>query len=76
MTADLDEVLAVARETLQDPSLSDSAALLDAKGYDSLTHVRFVLALQKRYGVMFGAYEIKETSTAAEVSQMIQQKRG
>jgi acyl carrier protein len=76
MTTELEDVLAVARETLQDSGLAAGMAILDAKGYDSLTHIRFVLALQQRYGITIAENELTETSTAIDVSDLVRRKRG
>jgi acyl carrier protein len=76
MPALIDDVLTLARELLQDPQLAASSALIDARGYDSLTHVRFVLALQQQFGVAIGEDDLSETSRIADVARVIETRRG
>ncbi len=46
----------------------------DVDGWDSLSHVRLVLAVSKAFGVKFSAAEVGQLKNVGEFVQMIQSK--
>lgn len=64
---DLNIVVEIARKTLLDKRLTADSRLEEALGYDSLTHLQFVLELEKRSGVKLSG-DLTETATLSEVS--------
>lgn len=46
----------------------------DVDGWDSLTHVRLVLAVSKAFGVRFSAAEIGSLKNVGEFATLIEQK--
>lgn len=46
----------------------------DVDGWDSLTHVRLVLAVSKAFGVKFSAAEIGGMKNVGEFATLIEQK--
>lgn len=46
----------------------------DVDGWDSLTHVRLVLAVSKAFGVRFSAAEIGGMKNVGEFATLIEQK--
>lgn len=46
----------------------------DIEGWDSLNHVRLVLAVQKAFGVKFSALEIGKLANVGEFVDLIQAK--
>jgi acyl carrier protein len=59
-----DEELTVARET--------TAA--DVSGWDSLMHVRLVLALEKAFGVRFSSSEVASLANVGELVDVLDRK--
>lgn len=64
---DLNTVVEIARKTLLDKRLTASSRLEEAVGYDSLTHLQFVLELEKQSGVKLRG-DLSEAATLSEVS--------
>jgi acyl carrier protein len=54
--------------------LSPAATANDVDGWDSLNHVRLVLAVQKAFGVKFSALEIGQLENVGEFVELIQAK--
>jgi acyl carrier protein len=46
----------------------------DVDGWDSLTHIRLVLAVSKSFGVKFSASEIGSLKNVGEFADMIEKK--
>ena len=46
----------------------------DVEGWDSLTHIRLVLAVSKAFGVKFSASEIGNLKNVGEFADMIEKK--
>jgi acyl carrier protein len=46
----------------------------DVDGWDSLTHIRLVLAVSKAFGVKFSASEIGNLKNVGEFADMIESK--
>jgi acyl carrier protein len=46
----------------------------DVDGWDSLTHIRLVLAVSKAFGVKFSASEIGSLKNVGEFADMIEKK--
>jgi acyl carrier protein len=64
------------QDLFDDPELVLSPTLTasDVDGWDSLNHVRLVLAVQKAFGVKFSALEIGELMNVGEFVDLIQAK--
>jgi acyl carrier protein len=64
------------QDLFDDPDLVLSPALTanDVDGWDSLNHVRLVLAIQKAFGVKFSALEIGKLENVGEFVELIQAK--
>jgi acyl carrier protein len=72
----IEELLAIARECLQDEDISTSSVLEDARGHDSLTHVKFIMALEQHYGVNLEGAVIPASMTVQNVYGVIARQRG
>jgi len=72
----MEELLSIARECLLDENLGASSALEAARGHDSLTHIKFIMALEQHYGVDLGAAPIRASSTVADVYEVVAAQRG
>ncbi|MGY8679176.1 acyl carrier protein [Bradyrhizobium sp. UFLA05-153] len=57
-----------------DLSVTPETTAEDVDGWDSLTHVRLVLAVSKAFGVRFSASEIGGLKNVGEFANLIGQK--
>lgn len=55
-------------------SLDPALALRDIEGWDSLMHVRLVLALQQNFKVELSADDIRSMVTIGEVERVLKEK--
>jgi len=57
-----------------DLSLTPETTADDVDGWDSLTHIRLVLAVSKGFGVKFSASEIGNLKNVGEFAALIEKK--
>ena len=57
-----------------DLSLTPATTADDVDGWDSLTHIRLVLAVSKAFGVKFSASEIGNLKNVGEFATLIEKK--
>jgi acyl carrier protein len=64
------------REALDDDSLvlNESMTAKDVDGWDSITHVMIVVAVEKKFGVRLAAGEIQRLSNVGEFATLIRNK--
>ena len=55
-------------------SLTPETTADDVDGWDSLTHIRLVLAVSKAFGVKFSASEIGNLKNVGELAALIEKK--
>jgi acyl carrier protein len=55
-------------------SLTPETTADDVDGWDSLTHIRLVLAVSKTFGVKFSAFEIGNLKNVGEFATLIEKK--
>jgi acyl carrier protein len=55
-------------------SLTPETTADDVDGWDSLTHIRLVLAVSKAFGVKFSASEIGNLKNVGEFAALIEKK--
>jgi acyl carrier protein len=67
---DVTNIVDIARRTLLDASLGPQSRLEEAAGYDSLTHLQFVLEIEKRSGRKIQG-DLAETATLEEVTGLL-----
>ncbi|MGW9333385.1 acyl carrier protein [Bosea sp. NPDC055594] len=67
----------VMRELFRDPALNATPELTarDVKGWDSLAHIRFVLQVEKAFGIKFATTEISRFKNVGELADMIERKK-
>jgi acyl carrier protein len=46
----------------------------DVEGWDSVTHIRLILAIEDEFGVKFAAAEIGEPENVGELVELIERK--
>lgn len=69
---------AVFRDVLDDDDvqLSRSTTASDVPGWDSLAHVRLILAVEKAFGVKFSAAQVTKLKNVGDLVDLIQSKTG
>ncbi len=72
----LSELEPVFREVFDDPSitLSRDTTANDVEGWDSLTHVNLVMALELRFGIRFALGELQSLRNVGEMADVINRK--
>ncbi len=72
----LSELEPVFREVFDDPSitLSRETTANDVEGWDSLTHVNLVMALELRFGIRFALGELQSLRNVGEMADVINRK--
>jgi acyl carrier protein len=70
------KLMHIFQDLFDDPDLvlSPASTANDVDGWDSLNHVRLVLAVQKAFGVKFSALEIGKLESVGEFVELIQAK--
>jgi acyl carrier protein len=74
----LARVTAVFRDVLDDDDLSLTrvTTAADVPGWDSLAHVRLILAVQKAFNVKFSAAQVTKLRNVGELVDLVDQKAG
>jgi acyl carrier protein len=64
------------RDELDDDSLvlKEDMTANDVDGWDSITHVMIVVAVEKKFGIKMGAGEIQRLRNVGEFASLIQSK--
>lgn len=72
-----DDLTAIFRETLDNDSLvlTDSTTAKDVEGWDSITHVLLVVAVEKKFRVKFTAGEIQQLQNVGDLAALIRRKQ-
>ena len=71
------ELTAIFRETLDDDSitLTEATTAKDVPGWDSITHVLLVVAVEKKFRIKLIAAEIQRLQNVGELAALIRSKR-
>lgn len=66
------------RETLDkdDLVLTETTTAKDVEGWDSITHVLIVVAVEKKFRVKFTAGEIQQLQNVGELAALVRRKQG
>ena len=72
----LASVCGLLRDLLGDPSLALDATTTAAHvpGWDSLTHVVFILAIERAFDIRFTSVEIAQVTSLGELSHLVESK--
>lgn len=67
---------AVFRQVFSQPSLDiqDDMTAADVPGWDSLTHVTLVFAIEQRFGVKFSTRDVLVLKTVGDLVRLIERK--
>jgi acyl carrier protein len=74
----LARLTAVFRDVLDDDDLclTRATTAADVPGWDSLAHLRLILAVQKAFNVRFSAAQITKLRNVGELADLVDQKVG
>ena len=66
----------VFRDVFKEPSmaLAPDTSPASVKGWDSLAHMRLVMAVEERFGIKFKASEIAKFHNVGELADMVRSK--
>ena len=72
-----DELTPIFREVFDDDSVTAAPSLTarDVAAWDSLSHVRLLVAIEERFGIRFSSSEITSFKTVGEMAASIENKR-
>ena len=72
----IDQVTEIFRDILEgeELKLNDETTAGDVEGWDSLTHIQLVVALEKKFKIRFNSKEIQSWENVGEMINSIQQK--
>ncbi len=72
------DLTAIFRESLDNDwlTLTETTTAKDVEGWDSITHVLIVVAVEKKFRVKFTAGEIQRLNNAGELAALIRSKLG
>lgn len=71
-------ITTVFRQQLKAPDLVvfPSMTAGDVKGWDSLTHIRLILAVEKQFGLKFRTSEVSSFRNVGDLAEMVRVKLG
>jgi acyl carrier protein len=74
----LPRLIQVFREVFDDDTLvvKDETTAQDVPGWDSLTHVSLIVAVESEFGVRFSSGEINGLKNVGELRRLVEQKLG
>jgi acyl carrier protein len=59
-----------------DVKLAPATTANDVEGWDSLTHIQLVVAIEKHFGIKFSAKEIRGFKNVGEMCDSVRQHKG
>lgn len=68
-------VLDVLRSALEEPDLPEDAALGQTPHWDSLKHVKCLMAIEMKFGVKIGTYCIAELTSVDKIVDFLKSTR-
>ncbi len=76
-THTLDQLAAIMRDILGDPSISFTRATTaqDVAGWDSMINISFIVEVEQRFGIKFKTAEVEEMHDVGAMIDMIAAKR-
>lgn len=71
------DLTAIFRESLDNDSLTltEATTAKDVDGWDSITHVLIMVAVEKKFRVKFTAGEIQQLQNVGELAKLIQSRQ-
>jgi len=73
----IEELNSIFRSVFDDEGLVINAATTaaDVEGWDSLTHIRLIVAIEKHFSLRFSAAEISEVENVGQMLELILKKK-
>ena len=73
----IEQLLPIFRNVFDDDDLfiSSSTAAQDVDGWDSLAHIRLIVAIEKWFGLRFSAAEISDVGNVGQMAELISSKQ-
>ncbi len=77
MTNMIKKLLPIFRNVFDDDELviNASTTAQDVDGWDSLAHIRLIVAIEKSFGLRFSAAEISEVENVGQMAELILSKQ-
>lgn len=69
--ATVDKILEISREIFDDNELSASTRIMEARGFDSLRHVQFVIEVEDHLKINIDAEKISPSATISEIASVV-----
>lgn len=68
---------AVMQKVFKDPALTAKPEMSarDVKNWDSLNHIRFVIEVERAFGIKFATSEVSKFKNVGDLATLIEQKR-
>lgn len=72
----LEEMTGVFREVFDDETthLSRSTTAADVAGWDSLSHIEMIVAMEKHFGIQFKSLDLQKLQNVGDLADLIKQK--
>ncbi len=69
----IDQLLPIFRNVFDDDDLviNSSTTAQDVDGWDSLAHIRLIVAIEKSFGLRFSTAEISEIENVGQMTELI-----
>jgi acyl carrier protein len=61
---------------LEEFDISSTTAASSVPGWDSLSHVRIIVAVEAEYGIRFSTLELLKMKQVGELQELVDQKAG
>ena len=77
MTNMIEQLLPIFRNVFDDDDLliNSSTTAQDVDGWDSLAHIRLIVAIEKSFGLRFSAAEISDVENVGQMAELILSKQ-
>ena len=77
MTNMIEQLLPIFRNVFDDDDLliNSSTTAQDVDGWDSLAHIRLIVAIEKSLGLHFSAAEISDVESVGQMAELILSKQ-
>lgn len=71
-----DRLSSIMRDIFKDPTLSarPELAARDVERWDSLSHIRFILQIERNFKIKFATAEISRFKNVGELAELIEEK--
>lgn len=57
-----------------DLTITQTTSAADIEGWDSLTHIELIVAVEKHFGVQFKSFDLKRLENAGDLADLVKAK--